>query len=209
MTVPFRVGVMQLTMEPLEEMLESARVMDDGAHWMGTWTGWQPTLFVRSYIGGNERLNIGRGDGLVWRWRDFTPEKDEIAIDYQDVGTDFATSILTRRHSFQDPDAWKQGFLAELEFNFSSALVSVYAVPDAITGTQPIFSASSALGFLIFPVTFPIVFPAIGVKRVEGTLMFTKRFRELAFLINCASGKMALRKVTASAFYQSMPVYSR
>ena len=27
-TVPFRVGVMQLTMEPLEEMLESARVMD-------------------------------------------------------------------------------------------------------------------------------------------------------------------------------------
>jgi 5,10-methylenetetrahydromethanopterin reductase len=27
-TVPFRIGVMQLTMEPLEEMLESARVMD-------------------------------------------------------------------------------------------------------------------------------------------------------------------------------------
>ena len=29
MSVPFRVGVMQLTMEPLEEMLESARVMDE------------------------------------------------------------------------------------------------------------------------------------------------------------------------------------
>jgi 5,10-methylenetetrahydromethanopterin reductase len=28
-TVPFRIGVMQLTMEPLEEMLESARVMDE------------------------------------------------------------------------------------------------------------------------------------------------------------------------------------
>jgi 5,10-methylenetetrahydromethanopterin reductase len=28
MSVPFRIGVMQLTMEPLEEMLESARVMD-------------------------------------------------------------------------------------------------------------------------------------------------------------------------------------
>ena len=27
--VPFRIGVMQLTMEPLEEMLESARVMDE------------------------------------------------------------------------------------------------------------------------------------------------------------------------------------
>ncbi len=29
MAVPFRIGVMQLTMEPLEEMLESARVMDE------------------------------------------------------------------------------------------------------------------------------------------------------------------------------------
>src|SRR3970040_870526 len=29
MTVPFRLGAMQLTMEPLEEMLASARVMDE------------------------------------------------------------------------------------------------------------------------------------------------------------------------------------
>jgi 5,10-methylenetetrahydromethanopterin reductase len=29
MAVPFRIGVMQLTMEPLEEMIESARVMDE------------------------------------------------------------------------------------------------------------------------------------------------------------------------------------
>src|SRR3989440_9342338 len=29
MTPPFRIGVMQLTMEPLDEMLESARVMDE------------------------------------------------------------------------------------------------------------------------------------------------------------------------------------
>ena len=29
MPIPFRIGVMQLTMEPLEEMLESARVMDE------------------------------------------------------------------------------------------------------------------------------------------------------------------------------------
>ena len=28
MPPPFRIGVMQLTMEPLDEMLESARVMD-------------------------------------------------------------------------------------------------------------------------------------------------------------------------------------
>ena len=32
MAQPFRIGVMQLTMEPLEEMLESARAMDRGRH---------------------------------------------------------------------------------------------------------------------------------------------------------------------------------
>ena len=36
MSPPFRIGVMQLTMEPLEEMLESARVMD----WAGMDTIW-------------------------------------------------------------------------------------------------------------------------------------------------------------------------
>ena len=29
MSQPFRIGVMQLTMEPLEEMLASARIMDE------------------------------------------------------------------------------------------------------------------------------------------------------------------------------------
>ena len=29
MAVPFRIGVMQLTMEPLDEMLASARAMDE------------------------------------------------------------------------------------------------------------------------------------------------------------------------------------
>ena len=29
MAAPFRIGVMQLTMEPLDEMLASARVMDE------------------------------------------------------------------------------------------------------------------------------------------------------------------------------------
>ena len=50
MTQPFRVGVMQLTTEPLEEMLASARVMDEAGMdtiWLaeayrgGASTGWR------------------------------------------------------------------------------------------------------------------------------------------------------------------------
>ena len=48
--VPFRIGVMQLTMEPLDEMLARARVMDDAGMdtvWLaeaypgGASTGWR------------------------------------------------------------------------------------------------------------------------------------------------------------------------
>ena len=50
MAQPFRIGVMQLTMEPLEEILEHARAMDEGGFdtiWLaeaypcGASTGWR------------------------------------------------------------------------------------------------------------------------------------------------------------------------
>ena len=45
MAPPFRIGVMQLTMEPLEEMLESARVMDEAG--MDTIGSPRPTLVAQ------------------------------------------------------------------------------------------------------------------------------------------------------------------
>lgn len=185
-----------------------AKVLADGVRWMGEWSGWAPCIFARSYIGGLQRLNIGRSDGQVWRWREFVQESLETATDFQDVGTDIETQVLTRRMSFGDAEAWKQGFTCEAEFNESTAEVSVYAVPDAVVAATPLLTASSAIGFLNFPVTFPITFPAVGVKRTPGTLMHSGRFRELAFLLQSDAGKMALRKVTASAFMQSMEVRS-
>lgn len=185
------------------------RVNADGGKWMGTWTGWAPTIFVRSYIGGAERLNIGRSDGCVWRWRDFVAELDEIASDFRDNGAEITTQVLTRRMNHGDTDAWKQGFTVEAEFNQSSASISIYAVPDGVVASTPLLNASSALGFLIFPVTFPITFPAVGVKRTPGTLMHSGRYREIAFLIQSTAGKMALRRISAGAFFQRMEVRSQ
>lgn len=185
-----------------------ARITADGPRWMGTWTGWAPTIFVRSYISGLERLNIGRSDGQVWRWREFVAEADEVSTDFQDVGSSIATQVLSRRLRFDDAESWKQGFTVEAEFNQSTATVSIYAVPDGVAASTPILTASSAIGFLTFPISFPLTFPAVGIKRTPGTLMHTTRFRELAFLAQSSSGKMALRKITASAFFQSMEVRS-
>jgi hypothetical protein len=192
----------------LPDKILPCRIAPEGGIWMGTWSNWAPTLFCRSYIGGAERLNIGRSDGQVWRWRDFVAENDEVSTDYKDNTLDITTQVLTRRMNHGDTDAWKQGFTVEAEFNLSSATVSVYAVPDGVVASTPVLTASSALGSFSFPVVFPLSFPAIGVKRTPGTLMHSGRFREIAFLLQSTAGKMALRRISAGAFYQRMEVRS-
>jgi 5,10-methylenetetrahydromethanopterin reductase len=72
-TPPFRIGVMQLTMEPLEEMLESARVMDAAGMdtiWLAEAYPWwrkhgmearSSTVVSALMARGTERLTIGWG----------------------------------------------------------------------------------------------------------------------------------------------------
>src|SRR4029450_11785090 len=78
MTVPFRVGVMQLTMEPLDEMLASARVMDEAGMdtvWLAEAYPWwrKHQMEARSSTGvsalmgrGATRLRIGWGGNWPW-----------------------------------------------------------------------------------------------------------------------------------------------
>src|SRR3954466_5945427 len=73
MTVPFRIGVMQLTMEPLDEMLASARVMDDAGLdtiWLAEAYPWwrkhgmearSSTVVSALMAQATERLTIGWG----------------------------------------------------------------------------------------------------------------------------------------------------
>ena len=73
MPVPFRVGVMQLTMEPLDEMLASARVMDEvgiDTIWLAEAYPWwrkhgmeaRSSTVVSALMGrGTRRLTIGWG----------------------------------------------------------------------------------------------------------------------------------------------------
>lgn len=185
-----------------------ARIMPDGPRWLGTWTGWTPTLFVRSYIAGAQRLNIGMADGRVLRWRDFVTESSEATTDYEDAGVAIASAALTRNLTFGDAGQWKQGFSIEAEFSESRAEVDVTPVLDGVEAAAPVITASSALGFLTFPISFPLTFPITGIRRTPGTLMHNGRFRELAVLVEAAAGKMALRSVTVTAFIKTMETSS-
>ena len=87
MAVAFRIGVMQLTMEPLEEMLESARVMDEAGMdtiWLAEAYPWwrkhgmearSSTVVSALMARETERLTIGWGiispftrTRCRWRW---------------------------------------------------------------------------------------------------------------------------------------------
>lgn len=184
------------------------RLISGTPRWLGQWTGWLPTIFVRSYISGAQRLNIGQSDGRVLRWRDFIRESDEAESDFQDAGAEIATQVLTRNMIFGDQSCWKQGFTLEAEFNQSRATISLTALLDGVTQASPVLTASTALGFLYFPITFPITFPASGIRNVPGTLMHTARFREIAFLAASTSKKMSLRRISATAFLQTMEARS-
>src|SRR5437899_2782152 len=88
MTVPFRIGVMQLTMEPLEEMLASARVMDEAGMdtiWLAEAYPWwrkhgmeARSSTVVSGLMARETKRLGIGWGII---SPFTRHPVQVAMD--------------------------------------------------------------------------------------------------------------------------------
>ena len=175
--------------------------------WEGYWTGLTPTVFARSYFSGLRRLNFGQADGLVLQSRDHVALQNEAATDFEDNGTDIATTIDLRSHNFKEPKNDKKGLALELEFDASRAdEVTVTAYRDEATEGTLLTTINSGLGGVGFPISFPLAFPAQGIKRVPQTLLDVEPFRELGLKIQSTSGKLALRSARLAAFLQTMPI---
>lgn len=185
----------------------AARMRPDGsAVWLGKWTGWTPCVFFRSYISGAERLNIGMADGRVLRWRNFTSETAEAAADFEDAGADIPTTIHTRAMHHGQRRNPKKGFSCEIQFNRStSPAVDVIPYVDGVEGDS-IATVTSALGAVVFPLSFPITMPNPGIKNVPLTLMHTDRYREIAIRLETESGKVSVRSVSVEAFLETMQI---
>ena len=88
MTLPFRIGVMQLTMEPLDEMLASARVMDEAGMdtiWLAEAYPWwrkhqmeARSSTVVSALIARETTRLGVGWGIISPW---TRHPVQVAMD--------------------------------------------------------------------------------------------------------------------------------
>jgi hypothetical protein len=174
--------------------------------WEGYWTGQLPTVFVRSYFGGLQRLNWGQSDSRVLQWRDWVLPANETGSDFQDDGADIATTFDLRSHNFKEPKNDKKGVVLELEFDESRATaVTVTAYRDeANTGTVLGTISSGLSAGLGFPISFPLAFPPQGIKRIPLSLDDVEPFRELAIRVSAPSGKLALRCARLSAFLETM-----
>jgi hypothetical protein len=187
----------------------AARVRPDGSVvWLGKWTGWTPCVWVRSTFGGAERMNFGQSDGRVLRWRNYTAEADESSVDYRDAGAAIPTTLHTRAMHHGQTRNSKKGFTCEIEFNRSTS-PSVTVTPYIDGAAAPALATiTSALGAVVFPLTFPIAMPSSGIKRAALPLIHTMRYRELALRLHSASGKLSVRTVAAEAFPETYQLSS-
>jgi len=176
--------------------------------WEGYWTGQLPTVFVRSYFAGLQRLNWGQSDQRTMQWRNWVLPANETGTDFQDEGVDIPTTFGLRSHNFQEPKNDKKGLVIELEFDESRATgVTVTAYRDEASSGTLLATISSGLNSgITFPITFPLVFPPQGIKREPIALDDLDPFRELAIEVAAPAGKLALRSARLSAFLETMPI---
>ncbi|HWA07918.1 MAG TPA: hypothetical protein VG838_00475 [Opitutaceae bacterium] len=173
--------------------------------WEGYWTGWTPTIFCASYFGGLQRMQMGRADGQVMQWRNFTAEENETELDFVDGAVDIPTTIGLRSHNFDEPRNRKRGVVVELEFDRSRArTVDLALILDERTTSIDLGSIASGIGAVTFPMRFPFRFTGTGIKRVPRTLLDQPPFREIALEISSTKRKLALRSVALTAHLRGM-----
>ena len=171
--------------------------------WIGTWTGITPTAFAQRNVSGNTRLAIGNANGTVHEWLDYVAEVSETGSTFQDNAVDIPCTLKTRAITFEDPLANKQGFNCEFEFNKSLAAVAIEVIRD--DGSPETFQTfSTVTGVVTLPVTIPFVLPTLGIKRRAFVLQGFQPFRELQFRLKTTGGKLVLRSINATAFFNTM-----
>lgn len=176
--------------------------------WEGYWTGPLPTVFVRSYFGGQQRLNWGQSDGRAMQWRNWVRPAAEAQSDFTDAGVIIPTTIGLRSHNFGEPKNDKKGVVLELEFDASQTpAVAVKAYRDEAEDGEALATVTSGLNAgLSFPLTLPFTIAKPGIKREQIALDDIEPFRELSIELTAAEGKVAFRNARLTAWLETMPM---
>lgn len=157
--------------------------------WSGLWTGWEVTEFCISSLFDNNQLSFSSSSSQVSIWQEYRREIADAAL-YQDYGPATPTTILTRAMTFGEPINPKTGFNVEFEFDArSQASVAISAVLDGV----------------FFPLdTFSTAGNGVTPLRRNLDLQRFPPFRELQFRLVGSGGPMRLRRLSCSAFTDTL-----
>jgi hypothetical protein len=120
--------------------------------------------------------------------------------------TEIVSSLDLRAFQFGDPISPKSLLNVELEFQSSTANINLEISAD--DGSNELIAAGIATGvaLLTLPFTLPAVLSDGGHVRSAFGLLRFRRIRQAQPLLTSASGRMAIRACTMSAFVETIQI---
>ena len=172
---------------------------------VGTWT-WDATDFTVSAFSGNLRLIMGTESGKALAFLDYVQNTSETDSTYQDDGSNYTSSVLTRGMTFGEQFSELLPNHVELELKPAIATaVSLRAIldeeSDSVVNQQVVNTETSTL---TLPFDLPATFPKTVPIRNSYNLLSNGPCREMQFKVVTNSGKMWVRGIKASAFVNSI-----
>ena len=183
--------------------------------WSGYWTGWEPRAFAVSAFGGKIRLNFGDEEGRFYTWRDYVHEGDATVSDYMDDLDSYESEVVSRGYNFKEMYSDKLGYQVEFDlenfyYNQSQEVKFYYLknMSDEIIGL-----ATEALS--VIDAEDDASLDGWSSRELLGTetisnreshfikgynLLSKNKFKEIQFVAQAASGRLALQAVKTSAF---------
>lgn len=173
--------------------------------WSGKWTGFGASCFARYTRSPNDDMCLGTPSGEVVRWRGNLSEADEVDEDFEDSGSDVATSILSREFTFKDVVSLKSLYGIEIEFYNSDTTCNVQIIPDGGSPETIFNGIATANSPLIIPFTLnaSAILGNAGTKRRGRDLSGRTPVRGVQVKITSNSGKLAIRSIVLSSFLES------
>lgn len=173
--------------------------------WVGLWTGWPVTCWARRNVAANvPRLMFGRSDGEVYEWLDYVQVTDETDDTYTDFAVPIPTTIITRAMTANEPISPKTGLNVEFEFNRSIAEADLKVILDSASPQTLATVQTKKPGAPVLSVTLPFLLGSAGIVRPALDLMAYGPWLELQLKIMTTEQKLSLRRITISAFTETL-----
>jgi hypothetical protein len=174
--------------------------------WSGGWTNLPISYFAVRNDNGVDKLIMGlANDNAVIEFLDYVAESNATDATYTDYNGFIPFHFITRGMIFGDLDSPKKGLNVNMKLYKSKGKISLTAIFDEgeLVITK-IIDTGDPTG-LLFPITFPAVFPRTGVQPASMSLMPYPKFHQVQFEVkSVTAGRKEIRQLTAQAFPEAI-----